>query len=420
MAKRHLISWLLTTAILVFFLGGLWHLFALRFTRGDIYPPYSSLRADPLGSRALYESLAATNHFETQRFHGDLQGLPDPEGTTFWVLGHRMDRWRRMPAKRFRSLEHFVIGGGRLILAFRPSYERNGPKKDPSEKKEDPKEDLKDDPTNEEIARPAPPQDPDSSLPVQDAPHVAADRRWAVDVQCTATEKKPLEKTAHRWVQLAAPAQLPWSSGCHFNIENQEIWEVLYAVDEQPVIIQRHLGKGSIVLLADSYLFSNEALRFDRQLDLLIWAMADNDRIVFDESHLGIRKSFGIAALARKYRLHGLLCGLCVLALFFVWKAACPLVPPADADTSSQENAIEDLRSATDGLAGLLQRRIAPTHLIHMCIREWNRFARNEPLASTVKPAHTARLGRKRKKSADQVVAEYRQLVEDVSKRKKT
>lgn len=44
-------------AVTAAFLYGLAHLFALRFERGDIYPEYSSLRADPPGAKALYESL---------------------------------------------------------------------------------------------------------------------------------------------------------------------------------------------------------------------------------------------------------------------------------------------------------------------------------------------------------------------------
>ncbi len=39
------------------FVTGLIQLILLRFESGDVYPPYSSLRADPLGCKALYESL---------------------------------------------------------------------------------------------------------------------------------------------------------------------------------------------------------------------------------------------------------------------------------------------------------------------------------------------------------------------------
>ena len=39
------------------FVLGVIYLFLLRFEAGDVYPPYSSLRADPLGTMAWYESL---------------------------------------------------------------------------------------------------------------------------------------------------------------------------------------------------------------------------------------------------------------------------------------------------------------------------------------------------------------------------
>jgi len=33
-------------------------LFSLRYARGDSYPPYSTLRADPAGAKALADALA--------------------------------------------------------------------------------------------------------------------------------------------------------------------------------------------------------------------------------------------------------------------------------------------------------------------------------------------------------------------------
>jgi len=47
----------LAIALACGFCYGLWKLYELRFAAGDIYPPYSSLRADPMGSKALYESI---------------------------------------------------------------------------------------------------------------------------------------------------------------------------------------------------------------------------------------------------------------------------------------------------------------------------------------------------------------------------
>ena len=44
--------------------------------------------------------------------------------------------------------------------------------------------------------------------------------------------------------------------------------------------------------------------------------------VVFDEEHNGLRDNPGIASLARKYRLHGVIAGLILLAGLFVWKKA--------------------------------------------------------------------------------------------------
>ena len=58
------------------FFAGAARLFTLRFESGDIYPPYSSLRADPLGAMALYESLAALPGASAARHMKPLESAP--------------------------------------------------------------------------------------------------------------------------------------------------------------------------------------------------------------------------------------------------------------------------------------------------------------------------------------------------------
>ena len=48
---------LLALAVAALFVAGLIQLFLLRFKAGDVYPAYSSLRSDPLGTQVLFESL---------------------------------------------------------------------------------------------------------------------------------------------------------------------------------------------------------------------------------------------------------------------------------------------------------------------------------------------------------------------------
>ena len=45
-------------AALALLVAGLGLLFHWRLGQGDLFPAYSSLRADPLGTRALHDSLA--------------------------------------------------------------------------------------------------------------------------------------------------------------------------------------------------------------------------------------------------------------------------------------------------------------------------------------------------------------------------
>ena len=54
---------------------GVVKLFLLRFQAGDVYPAYSSLRSDPLGSRAFYRSLQNLNKAAVSRNYLRLQNL---------------------------------------------------------------------------------------------------------------------------------------------------------------------------------------------------------------------------------------------------------------------------------------------------------------------------------------------------------
>jgi hypothetical protein len=107
-------------------------------------------------------------------------------------------------------------------------------------------------------------------------------------------------------------------------------WRVIYALDDRPVVIERRLGAGHIVLCSDSYFASNEALRRERHPDLLAWVIGARRRVAFDETHLGVMERPGVATLAWKYRLHGLIAGILLLAALFVWKNSVSFVPPYD------------------------------------------------------------------------------------------
>ena len=98
---------------------GLGRLVQLRFDRGDIYPPYSSLRADPLGAKALADSLAEMPGCEVRRHLRSGPQLPDGRGAALLFLGMDSRQMEHVPEAEAEALERFAREGGRVVMAFR-------------------------------------------------------------------------------------------------------------------------------------------------------------------------------------------------------------------------------------------------------------------------------------------------------------
>src|SRR5262245_20527980 len=99
---------------------GIVHLFKLRFESGDVYPAYSSLRTDPLGTRAFFESLGLTPGVSARRDLSTANRLPDGKGTTYLHLAGRVTDWDELPESLFKEIDAFLARGGRLVIAFLP------------------------------------------------------------------------------------------------------------------------------------------------------------------------------------------------------------------------------------------------------------------------------------------------------------
>ena len=138
------------------------------------------------------------------------------------------------------------------------------------------------------------------------------------------------------------------------------------------MIIERSMGEGTLVLCADSYFLSNEALRSERHPQLLVWLLGRHSRIIFDESHFGIYKHPGVASLLRNYGFHWFLGALALLALLFVWKSAVYFVPPRKENQSSKAEVVSD-KDYTQGLIALLRRNISSRKILQVCGQEWER-----------------------------------------------
>ena len=368
-------------ALLALFAWGLFHLFQLRFETGDVYPPYSSLRSDPLGTKALYEGLDNLHGLEVQRFIQRLDKLPGGRKTALLVLGADASDMERSTLDEYRKLEQFMFDGGRIVISFAPLNTRpwtarrpqgtkptgddsssdNDPKKNRDPQKGDPQGRRRPDRERED--------DPNAGL-------IALRDRWNVDF---GYENLPKDAAgdyesvrARKMVFGNLPDSIIWHTALYFDKAGTN-WNVVFARDRRPVLIERRFGRGALVLSADSYFLSNEAMRGERHPELLSWLIGPNAIVLFDETHLGVIEAPGVAALVRKYHLAGLVLGLLLLAGLFVWKNAVRFVPGGvERAADAPVDAVAGKESAA-GFLNLLRRSVPPSELLAVCLKEWKR-----------------------------------------------
>jgi hypothetical protein len=388
---------LLLVVVLLGFGFGLSKLFVLRFEAGDFYPPYSSLRSDPLGSKAFYRSLEAIPGIRVARGFSALSKQTELQGTTVLVLGETEDFFTRTGGKDLAGLQRLVGAGNRLVIGLLP---RTGMKADADKKGRGAKVNGAPGKSQDGKSQDAKGQDAKG----QDAKGQDAKGRdvKGQDVkgqdakgQESGSDAEPIKSLAKQWgvtpenfadsgkgesLRVAPagggpdlPEKLPRHSRLFFQLTGSD-WQTIYRSADQPVIVERRMGKGSIVLLADCYPLSNQALRGGAEAALLTWIIGDNRRALFDEFHLGVGDPPGMGTLLRRYHLETFFIGLFLLALLYVWKSFVPFlkVPPLR-DTGRATSGKDNFT----GLVNLLRRTIPREKLLASCFSEWRRsFAR--------------------------------------------
>jgi hypothetical protein len=447
--KKHLPLILLIVCAGVFFTGVL-ELFKLRFETGDIYPPYSSLRADPLGTMAFYESLEKVPGLTVRRDYSSANQLPEGPNTTYLHLASSTYEWHWLPDDLVKELRQYLARGGRLVITMEPQststhrafLDEQDEDFDPDKQKSDGKKsevkkagDKSKSSTNSVPAKAATNSVEEKFL-LKTAPDEAAtnstlakagtnftlakavtnsasgktgtnsapDKMEKKTGSRKPTRKRPLRIGDEREVNLTSiqelwgvdfaivnlppgsndtyqavrvtnqtdlplPYTLDWHSGIVCSNLNAA-WHKIYLRGTNPVVVERRFGHGSVVIATDSFFLSNEAMQRDRHADVLAWLVSSGSNVVFDEAHLGVMESSGVAMLMRKYRLHWLAGALVLLAGLFVWKNSVSLIPP-HADEGSEEFIAG--KDAAAGFVNLLRRSIPGRDLLATCFAEWSK-----------------------------------------------
>ena len=385
-------------------IAGLVHLFLLRFQAGDIYPPYSSLRADPLGAKAFYESLTRCPNLSVSRNHQDLTSLDLSSDTTLLFLGDTVSFEPNddyIPGAIVGWLEGFVRRGGRLVITLQP---RTWAPPDPSDDAVEPEDEEEKSEVGSlpRVARGQKSEDGGQDLEVE-----SQDEGSATNQVPEKDAGKPPRKRHREFVlkedgfegnmaltnwlgtafALMPPSgsasatlgaepdfsDLPPSLSCHTFLcfsNAAPAWKAVYRRNGNPVMMERRVGKGSFVLSTMSFFSSNEALRDERRPELLAWLIGRNRHVIFDETHHGIFESRGMTWLMRKYRLSWLGIGLLVLAGLFIWQNGTSLVP---AETARAAPDVARGKGSTSGLVNILRRHVATDTVLELCVKEWKR-----------------------------------------------
>lgn len=361
---------ILLVVVLAGFGLGLSRLFVLRFENGDFYPPYSSLRSDPLGSKAFYRSLEAIPGIRVERGFSALSRGKELQGTTILVLGETEEFFTRS-GKELAGLQRLVSAGNRLVVGFLP---RTGRKADEEKKGEAKGKGAAGKPQDVK-GQGAKGQDAKGQVSGRDAePEKSLAEQWGVAPEnFSDTGKGESLRVAPAGGMPTLPDKIQRHSRLFFRL-NGSGWQTIYRSADQPVVVERKLGKGSIVLLADCYPLSNQALREGAQATLLTWIIGENRSALFDEFHLGVGDPPGMGTLLRRYHLETFSAALFVLALLYVWKSSVPFLrdpPPSEAGVTASR------KDNFTGLVNLLRRTISREKLLESCFSEWRRsFAR--------------------------------------------
>lgn len=360
-------AWLALAMLLSATIAGFGLLYNWRLNLGDSFPAYSSMRADALGTRALYDSLQELHEIAVSRRYEPLADLAPFPLRTIVLAGCDHRGWTKLDPAEFAAVDRAVRAGSRIIIAMQAFH-------DPeqasalTDAKETPTAEEKSEksPSKKSSAKSAPSNSPaESMVNVAERWGFKIDARWLID-----GAKRQAEAPA------ALPAEVPWGSDVFFHLLPGAPWHVLYRRGGEPVMIERSLGRGSIVLMGDSFPVSNEALQQHRAPALLTWLIGSSVVVEFDENHLGLSDDRGVAALARQYGLAGALLAFFIAALLFVWNRTALFIPPA---IEAEEVALSYQQTA--GLEALLRRAVATRDLAEMSLTEWRRTARPADIA---------------------------------------
>jgi hypothetical protein len=395
------------------FCWGVAALMTLRFERGDIYPVYSTYRTDPRGCKALLEGLGLSGAVRATRNTEPLSSLKDSPESALFIIGLEESQFSHMAEATARGMEATALKGGRLVISFAPvrPKERDEGRGSGAALEKGKEQGKKGSSEKEKTTGPDGAKKTDRSN--RTIPTVDLGERWGIKGEHLPTGVKEASLT----IDGASPSLIRWLNPLAFRPADGA-WSTLGAVGGRPVLLERPFGNGQIVLLSDSFLLTNEAMKTARNPRLLAWLCGNLPVIIFDETHLGVSESPGIAAVIRRNGLFPFFASLVLLAALAVWRQSAAFLPPSEPfeDVPSDQG-----RGYSAGLANLFRRNIPRERILATCVEEWERsfsHGREDLAALVPKAKEIVAAYEKRQWNDRSLLQAYREIGDLVARKK--
>lgn len=412
-----ILSLVLLAALLV---AGFVGILERRFAEGGLYPYYASFRSDPMGTSVFYESLERLGKIRVERNLTDLNTVGGLDGdTAILLLGYPRDGFDSLRAPDDSPVMKAVEEGARLVLTVNPELvpevyrprlseteedwldrrrllreeraRQESEDKDKGTPSESPRKEGKEgtaagkeeetDPTGKggkkekEKVKDKEEEELEKQMEESLGPLLTA--KLAFDFAVPGEFERPeggwRVSTGESVLPEGLPEDLPsWRSQYRFETSDPA-WKPVALVGEEPVVIERKFGKGTVVLASDSYFVSNEGLHFGPAPGFLLWMLGGKSRVIFDETIHGTVETGGAMKLIRRYRAHGVFFGLMIFLALWIWRSSTTLVPGNEDFDRGQVAAGGAVfgEDSGSGFIRLLRRSISPANLLEQCIETW-------------------------------------------------
>lgn len=351
--------------------GGLISLVHMRFSTGDAYSPGSSLRPDPLGTKALYEALTAHESLSAERNFTPISSLReiDPQASLLFL---NCDPWDIKFIAHYEPITRFVRDGGRIVLATEAvRFQAYLPDEDEPETEQPASDENPDKPEEPDVEKKRFETDKEYDE------ELARSKAFWAGLEIEEGSYSNGDALKHENVTQRLPQRIPWRDSHRLIDYDDSIWTPIYLSGEEVVVIERQYGQGSIVVMMDDYLFSNEALFKHRYSNFLTWVIGNKRKVIFEETHLGVAERGGIAVLMRHYKLGSfILASVCFMGLV-IWRGVCPLLPAFS--HSKRGNIVRAEHSTEAGLSDLVRRSLPLSTMPRQAYELWKKsFIRND------------------------------------------